>query len=85
MKKEVKKEEPSETHSADNDGSSDSGAEMKEISSASQPSTSASSKIPAYMQNEFIYDINMLYETILKLNNSNFAGNPNLQWGKIKL
>ena len=27
----------------------------------------------------------MLYDAILKLNNPNFAGNPNLQWGKIKL
>lgn len=41
MKKEVKKEEPSETHSADNDGSSDSGAEMKEITS--QPAQTTAS------------------------------------------
>lgn len=33
LKKEIKKEEPSETHSQDDDASSGSGADMKEISS----------------------------------------------------
>ena len=61
MKKEIKKEEPSETHSADDDASSGSGADMKEITS-SQPSTTASSRPPTFMQNEYIYDQNMLLE-----------------------
>jgi len=44
-----KKEEPSETHSADNDGSSDSGAEMKEITTQASASASTASKLPSHM------------------------------------
>ena len=37
------------------------------------------------MQNESIYDPNMLFEQITRLSNGNYAGNPNLLWGKVKL
>ena len=84
QKKEVKKqEEPSETHSHDDDASSGSGAEMKEFSNA--PSTAASTAPKHIAHGEYIYDINQLYDTIIKMNNPNYAGNPSLFWGKIKL
>ena len=54
---------------------------MKELS-AKQENTH---NRPAYLNTEQIYDINLLYEQILKLNNPNYAGNHNLSWGKIKL
>lgn len=73
----TKKEEPSETHSADDGNSSDSGGDMKEINSTTATAVTTS-KPPAYMQNEYIYDINMLYDQIIKLNNPNYAGNSNL-------
>lgn len=38
-----------------------------------------------FMNNESIYDANMIYDIITKMTNPNFAGNPSLQWGKIKL
>ena len=82
-KKEIKKEEPSETHSHDDDASNSSGGDPKEMAA---PSTSASSK-PSFMHGhgEPIYDNNMLYDHITKLSNPNFAGDNNLVWGKIKL
>jgi hypothetical protein len=84
QKKEVKKqEEQSETHSHDDDASSGSGAEMKEFSNA--PSTAASTAPKHIAHGEYIYDINQLYDTIIKMNNPNYAGNPSLFWGKIKL
>jgi hypothetical protein len=83
QKKEVKREEPSETHSHDDDASSGSGGDLKEISA--QPSQNAQPKPMNFMNNESIYDANMIYEIITKMTNSNFAGNPSLQWGKIKL
>lgn len=74
QKKEVKKqEEPSETHSHDDGGSSDSGADMREINQA--PSTTASSAPKHIAHGEYVYDINQLYDTIIKMNNPNYAGN----------
>jgi hypothetical protein len=81
QKKEVKKEEPSETHSHDDDGSSGSGGDIKEISAA--PSQATAPK--PTMNSESIYDAGMIYDVITKMTNPNFAGNPALQWGKIKL
>lgn len=82
QKNEPKKpEEPSEDRSQDDDASSGSGADLKEMTS----SVPAQQNKPSFMQNEPIYDINHLYEQILKLNNPNYAGNHNLSWGKIKL
>lgn len=37
------------------------------------------------MSNECIYDAQLLYDQIMKLNNPNFAGNYNLSFGRIKL
>jgi len=83
MKKEVKKEEPSETHSHDDDASSGSGAEPKEITT--NITTTQTSKPSSYLHNEFIYDSSMIYDTMIKMNNPNYAGNQSLIWGKIKL
>ena len=75
-KKEIaKKEEPSDTHSQDDSHSSGSRDEnIKEINS-----NAAAGKMekPTHnlVHNECIYDSNMLYEQILKLNNPNYAGN----------
>ena len=87
QKKEVqKKEEPSDTHSQDDDASSGSGADIKEISNTkSTMPMESTNKTHNHVHNECIYDSSMLFEQILKLNNPNFAGNPNLSWGKIKL
>lgn len=43
------------------------------------------SKTHNHVVNECLYDSGMLYEQILKLNNPNYAGTPNLAWGKVKL
>jgi hypothetical protein len=86
QKKEVptKKEEPSDTHSQDDDASSGSGNELKEINSANK-AAAVESKSTNLVHNESIFDIGQLYEQIMKLNNPNYAGNPNLSWGRIKL
>merc|ERR1712086_1084482 len=70
LKKEIKKEEPSETHSHDDDASSGSGADLKELSSI--PSKIEAPKPQNFLQNEFIYDHNALYSTIIKLSNQNY-------------
>ena len=82
LKKEVKKEEPTETQSQDDDASSGSGAEPKEITTSV---TMTQSSKPNYLHNEFIYDGNMLYDTMIKMSNPNYAGNQSLIWGKIKV
>jgi hypothetical protein len=84
MKKEVKKEEvPSETHSQDDDASSGSGADLKELSAA--PKVAETTKPHNFLHNECIYDCNHLYEHITKLSNPNYAANQSLIWGKMKL
>ena len=84
LKKEVKKEEvPSETHSQDDDASSGSGADLKELSAA--PKVQDTAKTHNFLHNECIFDSNHLFEHITKLSNPNYAGNQSLIWGKIKL
>ena len=84
LKKEVKKEEvPSETHSQDDDASSGSGADLKELSAA--PKVTETSKPHNFLHNECIYDCNHLFDNITKMTNPNYAGNQSLIWGKIKL
>ncbi len=82
QKKEVKKEEPSETHSHDDDASSGSGGEMKEINS-NQP-TAVTAKPTAFAHHEQIYEPSILFDAIIKINNTNYSGNMSLLWGKIK-
>ena len=82
----AKKEEPSDTHSQDDDNSSGSRDDntIKEINSNA---AAGRTEKPTHnlVHNESIYDCNMLYEQILKLNNPNYAGNQSLAWGKVKL
>lgn len=86
QKKEIKKqEEPSETHSHDDDAQSGSSAEMKEYNNAISTTTASTSMPKHIAHGEYIYDINQLYDVITKMNNPNYAGNPSLLWGKIKL
>ena len=74
LKKEVKKEEvPSETHSQDDDASSGSGADLKELST--KPTAQETSKPLNFLNNEYIFDMNHIYENITKLSNPNYAGN----------
>jgi hypothetical protein len=40
---------------------------------------------PAGFENQFIYDWKSLMETCTKLSSPNFAANPGLSWGTIKL
>jgi len=58
---------------------------MKEMSSTKNIAPVDMNKMNNHVNNECIFDSSLLYEQILKLNNPNFAGNPNLAWGKIKL
>ena len=36
-------------------------------------------------KDECVYEPNMLFEAICRISNGNYAGNPSLLWGKIKL
>ena len=79
-----KQEEPSETRSHHDSGSGDSDDDNpREFERSQAPPTSndQQKKLPP----DAIYDHNHLYEHIMKLQNSNFAGNTSLSWGKIKL
>jgi hypothetical protein len=74
---------PSDTHSQNDDGSSDSGADLKELSAPSK--VTDTHKAHNFLPNECIYECNNLFDNICKLNNANYSGNPSLIWGKIKL
>ena len=57
---------------------------MKEVS-ANAPAAQAPSKPHPLFGNDPIYDQNLLFDQICKLNNDNYSGNQSLLWGKVKL
>ena len=80
-----KQEEPTESHDrSDDDASSGSGTDMKDIS-FSQSTSVATAQRPNYLTNEHIWESSILLDQITKISNGNYAGDPALLWGKIKL
>lgn len=83
LKKVEKKEEQSETHErSDDDASSGSGTDMKDISFTQSTSVNtATQRPPAFLSNECIWESSTLLDQLTKITNGNYAGNPNLLWG----
>lgn len=86
IKVEKKKEEPAETaERSDDDASSGSGTDTRDVS-FTQPTVTTAMRAPQFLPGqEYIYESSALLEQLGKISNGNYAGDPALLWGEIKL